>query len=787
MRDVLYSFRQFAKAPGFTFLAVLCLGLGIGVNASIFSVLNSLFLRPMPVVAPDRLVVFSRNGSPLLSYPDFRDFRDRASTLEGVAASLPTESSLDFDGLAHSAGAEAVSLNYPEVVGVRPFLGRWFQSEDEEACVISYRAWQRFFSGDSNVLGKRVRSETLWYTVVGVAPKEFEGTYLPMSMDLWVPLRRWMNQHPGTPARMEDRAQPSVFIFGRLKPGCAPRQASAEINAIAAQLPHPETKPAPIVVEQVRGVPGANTRRNAAPVATVLMAVVGVILLIACVNVGNLLIARGAARQREISVRIALGAGRIRLLRQLLTESLLLALGGGLAGLLFGFWTNRALELLLAAGPYESVRLDLAADQRVLLFTALLSLATVLFFGLTPAWRASKVDVMAGLKGSTSDSSRFGLRRVSLIAQVSLSLILLLTAGLFLRVLGQFHGADPGFAVANRLYVTTYVSAPEFTPESGRAFYAAVVDRLRGLPGVRSVAITNILPLTPLPAQCASLPTGGDPVPATSNTVSAGFLNTMGTPLLAGRDFKTVETGPPVVIVNEAMANRFWPGESAIGKRLDLGCRRRESVEVVGLARDAQFVSLGEPPKPHAYRSFPQSYDGYQNIIVETDGSITMTETIRKSIVATNPGARVFAVKTLAGWVDQSYWQIRWEVSVLGAFASLALVLSAVGLYGMISYHVTLKRREIGVRMAVGARPADVFRLILRQGLGVTLVGIAIGLVLSAAIARLMAKLLCGVSPTDLLTYASVALLWLLVATLACYLPARRAATVDPMEVLRSE
>jgi macrolide transport system ATP-binding/permease protein len=699
-----------------------------------------------------------------------------------MAASFPTESSLDFDGVAHGAGAEAVSVNYPQVVGVRPFLGRWFQSEDEDACVISYRAWERFFNLDPDILGKRVRSETLWYTVVGVAPKEFEGTYLPMSMDLWVPLRRWMSQHPGT-TRMEDRGQPSVFIFGRLKPGIAPRQASAEINAIAAQLPRTETKPAPIVVEQVRGVPASNTRHNAAPVATVLMSVVGVILLIACVNVGNLLIARGVARHREISIRIALGAGRFRLLRQLLTESLLLSIAGGFAGILFGFWTNRALELLLASGPYDSVKLDLAADQRVLSFTALLSVATVLLFGLAPAWRASKVDVLAGLKDASPGRSRFGLRRVSLVAQVSLSLVLLLTAGLFLRVLGQFHGADLGFAVANRLYVTTYVSAPEFTPESGRAFYGAAVDRLRALPGVRSVAITNVLPLTPLPAQCASL-AGADPVPATSNVISAGFLNTIGTPLLAGRDFRDVESGPPVVIVNEAMAKRFWPGESAIGKRLELGCRRRESVEVIGIARDAQFVSLGEPPKPHAYRSFTQSYDGYQNIIVET---ALPSETVRKTIAATNAGARVFAVKSLAGWVDQSYWQIRWEVSVLTAFASLALVLSAVGLYGMISYHVTLKRREIGIRMAIGARSTDVFRLILRQGLGVTLVGIAIGLALCAAIARLMSKLLYGVSPTDPITYASVAVLWLLVATVACYLPARRAANVDPMQVLRSE
>ena len=784
MRDVLYSLRQFAKSPGFTFLAVLCLGLGIGVNASIFSVLNSLFLRPMPVVAPERLVVLSRNGGPLLSYPDFRDFRDRSTTLEGMAASFPTESSLDFDGLAHNAAAEAVSVNYPQVIGVRPFLGRWFQSEDEEACVISYRAWQRFFADDPDVLGKRVRSETQWYTVIGVAPKEFEGIYLPMSTDLWVPLQRWARQHPGFNPRFEDRAQPTVFIFGRLKPEIAVRQASAEINSIAAQLPRTDAKPAPVIVEVVRGIPAANSRRNAAPVAGVLMAVVAVILLIACVNVGNLLIARGAARNREISVRVALGAGRARLLRQLLTESLLLAIGGGIAGTFLGIWTNRLLETLLAAGPYDSVQLDLAADRRVLLFTALLSLATTIFFGLAPAWRASQVDVLAGLKGAAPSQARFGLRRLSLIAQVSLSLILLLTAGLFIRVLGEFHSADPGFAVQNRLYVSTYVSAPEFTPASARAFWAEALDRIRALPGVKSVAITNYLPLTPLPQNCASH-NNGDSVSVTSSIVSAGFLDTMRVPLLAGRDFRTTEP-QPVAIVNESMAKRLWPNESAVGKQIQLGCRTKRTAEVVGIARDLRFVSVGEPAKPHAYLPFARSDDGLQTILIETSSN-SLAEAVRKMILATNPAARVYAVNTLADWVDRSLWQIRWEVSVLTAFAMLALVLSAAGLYGMISYHVTLKRGEIGVRMAVGARSADVFRLILRQGLGVTLIGIAIGLVLSAAIARFMTKLLYGVSPTDPITYATVAILWLLVATAASYFPARRAANVDPMKVLRNE
>ena len=780
MRDVVYSLRQFAKSPGFTFLAVLCLGLGIGVNASIFSVLNSLFLRPLPVSKPDRLVILSRASGPLLSYPDFRDFRDRTVTLQGMAASNPTESSLDFDGVAHNAGAEAVSLDYPQVIGVRPFLGRWFQTEDEEACVISYRAWQRFFSADPNVVGKRVRSETQWYTVVGVAPQEFEGIYLPMSMDLWVPLRHWMKQHPGVEGRMNDRGQPSVFIFGRLKPGIAPRQASAEINAIATQLPH-DAKPVPIVVEHVSGIPSANSRHNAAPIAAVLMAVVGVILLIACVNVGNLLLARGAARHREISLRVALGARRSRLLGQLLTESLLLAIAGGCAGLLFGYWTNRALELLLGNGPFESVSLDLAADTRVLVFVALLSLATTLFFGLAPAWRASQVDVLAGLKGEAPTHSRFGLRRVSLIAQVSLSLVLLLTAGLFLRVLGQFRTANPGFAVSNRIYASTYVSAPEFTPESARAFYSQANDRLRSLPGVKSVALTSLLPLTPIAPGCASLP-DRDSIPATTSIVGPGFLDTMQAPIVSGRDFRDSEP-QPVVIINQAMAKRLWPNEIALGKQVQLGCRNKSTAEVIGIARDLRFVSVGEPAKPHAYRSY-SNYDGLQTIVLETVGQVP---DLPKIIAAVNPSARVYAVRPLSDWVDQSFWQIRWEVSVLSAFAALALVLSAVGLYGMIAYYVTLRRREIGVRMAVGAQNTDIFKLILRQGLTATLIGIAIGLAVSALITRALSKLLYGVNPMDPATYAAASLLWLLVAAAACYLPARRASRVDPMGVLRNE
>jgi len=792
-QDLTYSFRLFRKAPGFTFSAVLCLALGIGVNTAVFSMLNYLFFRPLPVQAPDRLVVVGRDGSQLLSWPEFRDLRDRSRLLTGMAASNPTESSLDFDGETHPAAAEAVSPDYAQAIGVRPFMGRWFQREDERAAVIGYRTWQRLFHADPHILGKRVRSETQWYTIVGVAPPEFAGIYLPLNMDIWVPFRTWARQYPGLAAELEDRAHPRVFVFGRMKPGVAPPQAGAELNAIAAQIqreqPRSETSAAPLIVERVRGIPNARSRGASVPIAAVLLAVVGIVLLIACVNVGNLLLARGAAREREISLRMALGARRARVVRQLLTESLSLAACGGLLGLVLGAWTGKLLEILLPTTAFgEALRVDFTPDARVLLCGAVLALCTTLIFGLAPAWRASRRDMQA-CRTATARERFLSLRRVSLVAQVSLSLALLLTAGLFLRVLFAFQAADPGFAVTNRTYITTLASAPEFTPETSRQFYAQALDRLRGLPGVRSAAITNLLPLTPVNPDCVSEP-GRDPLPATTSTVGPGYLGTMRIPLAVGRDFSAVDRpgGTPVAMVNEALARRLWPGQMAIGKRLLLGCHDPRPLQVVGVARDARVVSLGEAPKPHVYRAFAQDSGGIQNIVVETaSAGGPSPETLRKTIAASAAAARIYGVHPLREWIDRSYWQVRWEVCMLGAFGGLALLLAAIGLYGVIAYHVTLRTREIGIRMAVGAQPSDVLRMVLGQGLFLALLGVGIGLAASVGLARAMTRLLYAVSPTDLPTYAAVSLLWLAVALAACYLPARRAALVDPTVALRYE
>ena len=801
VQDLRYGLRLLRKNPGFTLLAVLCLALGIGVNTSIFTVLDFTLLRPLPVMEPDQMTILSRASNPQIAYPDYLEYSDRSQAFVAMAASLPTESSLEVHDETHLAAAEAVSGNYSETMRLSTTLGRWFTDENEPVAVLSYAAWRRFFNGDPHVLGKRVRSETQWYTVVGVAPPQFTGIYTPIETEIWVPLHIWTQQYPDAQAHLLDRSHPwpRVMVFGRLKAQVVPSEAAANLNAIDAliQRENPavsKAATAPLTLEIIHGAPSPVTRRGAVPFVTLLFLVVGIVLLIACVNVGNLLLARGAARERELSVRAALGASKERLFRQLLLETLLLSLLGTGGGLFLGDWTNHLLNVLFGSLPVEAqvaLHLDLSLNSRVFAFALGLSFVCTLLCGLFPAWRTVRRDVYPVLKGGSAPRQRTRLRHASLVAQVALSLILLLSSGLFLRSIYRMRAADPGFAVRNRFYVLTFVSAPEFTEATGLQFYQQTLERLGNLPGVRSAALTRFLPLmaTGQENDCVSAD-GSSPFTATVGVISPGFLSTMQIPLLEGRDFSATDraSSPPVVLVSQNLAKRLWPGRSAAGQHLRFGCANGTTAEVVGVVRDTNIRTLGEAPQPHFYRPFAQRYTGLATLVVETFPDATGVATaIRAAIRAESAGARIYALDSLATHVERSYGAVRWESSVLILFGMLALVLAAVGLYGVMAFHVTQRTQEIGLRMALGARSASVYRLILREGMKITLLGVVFGIFASAGLTRLLARFLSGLNPTDPLTFAGTSLLWIGVALLACYLPARRAANVDPMVALRYE
>jgi macrolide transport system ATP-binding/permease protein len=789
MNDLALAIRLLRKSPTFTLLALACLALGIGVNASIFSLLDSVYLRPLPVGNADRVTVLSRGGSSLFPYPEYRALRDRNQSLEGLAISDPEESDLSFEGNAMLIGAEPVSGNYAAVLGARTIVGRWFTREDEPTAVISHHAWQQLFHGDPGVLGKIVRSESHAYTVVGVAPPEFAGIYAPLRIDLWVPFRYWAGDRAGNRRGM---------VIGCLKRSVGVAQAAAELNAVATLI-HRENPDmakdarAPLLLELVRGIPNPVGRRKAMPVVILLMTVVALVLLIACMNVGNLLVARGMGRQREIAVRFALGAGRARVLRQLMTENLALGLLGGAAGVVVAYVTNRLLVAALPMLPFgEAFRIDLPLDFRVLLYTGSVALLTALLSGLLPALQSSRGDLAAVLKGANIAGGRLRLRLAMLTGQIALSLVLLLMAGLFARLIVRFHNLDPGFASANRLYAPAFVPAPQFTPASGCVFYDQVLTRLRALPGVSSASLTTRLPMyaAGIVGTCAARD-GDRPTPATSMTIDRGFLDTLRIPLLEGRDFANADKadGPPVAIVNQTLARRLWPNMPAVGRTFQVGCDHPRTLQVVGVARDSKVRSMNEVTLPHVYLPFPQAYEGgIVFLVVETAGDPNpLMEPVRQTLVSAHPDFRSYGIRRLSDSLDASLWQARFELWLLGILGALALVLAAVGMYGVLAYHVTARTHEIGIRVALGACPREVVQLVVAQGLRVTIAGIAIGLLISALASRLLTTLLQGVSPTDAITWSSAVGVWLAVALVACWLPARRATRVEPVVALREE
>lgn len=810
IQDLRYGVRLITKAPAFTLVAVLALALGICANTTIFSFINGLLLRPLSgVKEPERLVaVYTSDFSSGLyggsSYPDYVDFRNQADTLEGLAAYEQTVMNMSGDDGAERLRGVYVTGNFFDVLGVKASVGRALQNADDASAetqpvVISHGLWQRRFKGDASVVGKALKLNSQIYSIVGVMEQSFRGLRLGLPPDFWLPIGANASY---TSSARGDRG---IELTGRLKPGVSVAQAQAQLTAISSRLAqaYPESnmgtlerpnEPRPItVVREARLEPSA--QGGVRFVSMLLLAAVGLVLLIVCANVANLMIARASVRRREIAIRLALGARRRRLVRQLLTESFLLAALGGSVGLLATQWTARALPGFFPAE--DAGGLDLSIDWRVLGFTLGVTLLTGVVFGLAPALQATRPNLVTSLKDDSSTHGqrlrRLGLRNVLVVSQLALSLVLLIGAVLFVRSLRQAITFDPGFASQNLLIASIETRGTTLNRQQGRAFYDQALQRVGTLPGVQSVTLTRVIPISGGGQRRGVVLDGYQPQPnedteLNTNVVGPDFFSTMGIPIVQGRDFNSQdrEGSPGVVVVNEELARRYFAGQNPIGKRLRFS--DNPQLEIVGVARNAKYRNLREQPLPFIYIPLGQEYHSGMTLMVRTHGDpASIVAALRSEMRALNKDVPVFAVQTMTDRIGGQLAADRMIAGLLTILGGAALLLAAMGVYGVIGYSVAQRSREIGIRMALGAERTDILKLIVGQGLTLVAIGTVVGLLLSLALTRAVATLLFGISATDPLTFAVVALAMMAVGLLACYLPARRATKVDPLVALRYE
>lgn len=812
-QDIRYGARMLLKNPSFTLIAVLTLALGIGANTAIFSVLNFVLLQPLEYSNPDQLVmVWERNlrrnfSETPTSFANFVDFRNGVQSVELAAFTDANFNVTGGDQPQRVAGLR-VTANLFSILGMNPISGRWFAPHEDQpgsgrVIILGYGLWQRTFGGNPNLVNQTVQLNGQSYTVIGVMPANFKfppsfsatvagSEETLINAELWVPLTT-----DNVPMVREIR---NLKMIGRLKPGITPQQAQAELNAIASRLDkdYPdvnggiESSVIPLR-QQVTG--------DISLALWVLMAAVGLVLLIACANVANLLLAKATSRQKEIAIRTAVGASRGQILRQLLTESLLLGVLGGVLGFFFAFVGARA---IIAFVTVNIPRLkDFSFDRWTLLFTLGISLLTSLVFGLAPALDASKVNLNEALKeggrSSSSGAARNKLRNALVVAEVALAVVLVTASGLMLRSFLRLQSTNPGFDPAN--LVTLEIELPESKYEAGqqqRIFQQQLLERLRAVPGVASVASVDNLPFSGN-AFNSSFTVEGRPVPPVSErprayyrVISPDYFSTMGIRIARGNPFTDRDTADVqgVAIINDVAAQRFWPGEEPLGKKIKRG--RPESrnpwVTIVGIVGSGAQNSLREIAQPEIYTPYAQETSRKFTLVARTStDSRSLAPAIRQEVWATDRDLPVSNMKLMNELISNSVAQPRFYVILLGVFAGLALVLAAVGVYGVMSYSVMLRTRDIGIRMALGARPIDIFKNVLTRALMRAIIGLAIGLFLAIVSTRVISSMLYGISATDPITLAGTVLVLLVVAVVASYLPARRATKVDPMVTLRYE
>jgi predicted permease len=802
-QDIRYALRSLRKSPGFALVAILTIGLAVGMNTVAFTWMERFVLKPLPgVPASDELiaVVSAGPGGDIwqMSYPNYRDWREGVRSFEGLTAQSFEELSLRTTGPAQRAWGVFAAANYFEVLRVRAALGRTFRPEEETqatpVAVISHGLWQRTFAGDSGVVGRHMMLNGHDFTIIGVAPEKFAGTIPVLRFDLWVPVTVYELLTPNR-GLLTSRGDNNFDGIARLKPGVTIEQARQEINALNRRLAEQYPGELQNTTVSVRWFGDAGTTPFFRPLMGALLAVTVVVLLVACANLANLLLAKAAARRREIGIRLAVGAGRGRLVRQLLTESLLLALSGGVVGVLIALWGKDTMTALLPAAPYP-IFVEFDLDSRVLGVALAVSVLTGVVFGLVPALQASRVDLVPALRdgAATGPAGRSRVQSALVASQVALSLVCLVCAGLFVRGLQRARSIDTGMREPQQVLLAgTDFFRAGYTDSTGPAALERLLERVRALPGVRSASVATGIPLSLNGMPSTGLSIEGytfrpDEIAAIPfSQVGPDYFGTIGTPIVRGRGFTAEDRAKSlqVAVVSERFAQRYWAGQDPIGKHITVNERERT---VVGVARNTGHDQIAGGAPPVFFRPVLQSWRSSLTLLVRTAGDPrALQQALRRAFEEVDPGLPVTDVRTLAEHIGAASFIQRIGAWVLAAFGMLALVLSAVGLFGVLSYSVAQRTREMGVRIAVGASRRDVLALVVGKAMRLTAIGLGVGIVLAAGAGQLLRSQILDVSPLDPVTFGAVIVLLAAVAFLAAWLPARRAARVDPVIALQAE
>ena len=803
LQDLRYATRTLVKKPGFVLVAVVTLALGIGGSTAIFTVVNSALLRGLPYRSSNELYhlwertpqkEFNRRE---FSYPDYQDYQQN-SVFTGLAGYTGGGAILSGSGEPESVPAARASANFFSVLGVDPIVGRTFQDGEDKpggpkVTVLTYGLWQRKFGGDPNAVGKQLTINGESYTVIGVLPQTFQFALRPA--DLWLP-------YQPTPNQLSRRFMHGTNLIGRLKPGVSANQAQSELSVIASRIEqqfkdsHAGTVATLVPLqEEVVG--------NVRPILFVLLAAVGFVLLIACANVASLLLTRSLARQKEVAVRSALGASRWRVIRQLLTESLLLSIVGGAAGLLIAYWGTPALVAVLPQSQLNAMPFlkSVQIDRSILLFSFGLSLLTGLIFGLAPALHSSSLDLNEVLKEggrNTSAGVGYRLRSAMVISEIALAVVLLIGAGLMMKSLFRLLQTNVGFKTENLLTMTIVLPATKYTEDSQCiAFNDQLKERVQSLPGVANTGTVNILPLnggntTRFIVEGDPVPPPGQEVEANIRTVNDTYFQTLGVPLLAGRMFDESDKtdGQAVVIIGKSVADKVFPGRDPVGRKIKYTALDSEALLIVGVVGDVKITGLDQAIKPVLYYPFRQSASIFANLVVRTKGDPTvLANAVRSEVRNIEPGAAILNVNSMDEMISQTpaSFMRRFPALLISIFAAVALLLASIGIYGVVSYSVSQQTHFIGIRMALGASPSDILKMVMKQGVVLALLGVGIGVTAAFGLMRLLRDLLFEVKTTDVSTFVFVSAVLFVVALLACFLPARRATKVDPLVALRYE